>query len=466
LIHPNLGRAWQVRVVPMVLAVCIGVGWSPFSWPASAQDLQTATPLISPQAPEAEQRRLLEHLLRQPGDYAATFEYVRIATERQDYEAAIGALERLLFYNPDLVRVKYELGVLYFRLGSYATAEAYFRQALASPALDDVTRQRIASYLPETKKQSDQSRWSGFGSLGLRYQSNATFAPDHNLVTFGGENFLVDQGSLGKHPDWNAFAIGAISNEYDFQNQRGDKLETRFFVYGTDQFRFREFNVGAIGFDIGPRFAISPDYLPGSTFKPYLVGDFFSLGGKPYLASGGGGLTATFPIGTAVSLTPGIEARATDYSENNPVPFSTFASGPWAQAYLASSVQVSDGLLLEARGAYGHGSARLSFQSFDQYALGGRARIDFNPPFAMIPRKWSLSPFVDLTFTNFEGVDAFVDPTRRRQDTELQVGAVADLAVTANFGVAITLQYDRTNSTIASYRNTDLSVSFGPTGRF
>src|SRR4051794_34603931 len=60
-----------------------------------------------------------------------------------DYEAAIGALERLLFYNPDLARVRYELGSLYYRLGSYEMAARYFKEALANPMLDRATQERI-----------------------------------------------------------------------------------------------------------------------------------------------------------------------------------------------------------------------------------------------------------------------------------------------------------------------------------
>ena len=116
-------------------------------------------------------------MVRQPSNHELTFDFVRVATARGDYEAAIGALERLMFYNPKLTRVKYELGALYFRLGSYEMAKRYFREALASPDLDPVTRVRIETYLPDAEKQTQASRLSGFVQTGIRSQTNASFAP-------------------------------------------------------------------------------------------------------------------------------------------------------------------------------------------------------------------------------------------------------------------------------------------------
>src|SRR4028118_754138 len=54
-----------------------------------------------------EQERLLQVTLAQPTNYDAAFDYVRVSIELRDYEAAIGTLERLLFYNVGLTRVRH-----------------------------------------------------------------------------------------------------------------------------------------------------------------------------------------------------------------------------------------------------------------------------------------------------------------------------------------------------------------------
>ena len=77
-----------------------------------------------------------------PTDYPQSFAYARAAIDARDYEAAITAYERILFYNPALSRAKFELGNLYFRLSSYSMAVRYFEEALADPALESDTRAR------------------------------------------------------------------------------------------------------------------------------------------------------------------------------------------------------------------------------------------------------------------------------------------------------------------------------------
>lgn len=174
----------------------------------------------------SEQQNLFQQMVRNPSNHDVTFAYVKVATARGDYEAAIGALERLLFYNPKLTRVKYELGALYFRLGSYEMAKRYFKEALASPDIDPITKERVETYLPDTEKQLQPSRFSGFAQTGIRSQSNASFAPGAGVLRLGGQDLAL-LPTAQKKSDINWFGLVGLSHDYDLQNQRGDILETR-----------------------------------------------------------------------------------------------------------------------------------------------------------------------------------------------------------------------------------------------
>ena len=191
----------------------------------------------SQETPISLQNRLWQEVTRQPTNYDLTFELIRVSTPIGDYEAAIGALERLLFYNPDLARVRYDLGSFYYRLGSYEMAARYFKEALANPRLDPATRERIETYLPLAEKQLQPSRFSGFFQAGIRTQSNAAFAPLGGFVRLGGEDFALLPNAARRQADASVFALTGFSHDYDLQNQRGDVLETRFIGYATHQFR-------------------------------------------------------------------------------------------------------------------------------------------------------------------------------------------------------------------------------------
>ena len=80
-------------------------------------------------------------MLEDPSDVNVTMHYAKLAAQLEDYEAAIPALERILLFNPELPRIKQELGVLYYRLDSFDMAKAYLEDAKGSKdAPEDVVR--------------------------------------------------------------------------------------------------------------------------------------------------------------------------------------------------------------------------------------------------------------------------------------------------------------------------------------
>ncbi len=68
-------------------------------------------------------------MLDDPANIDLTMHYANLAVQLEDYESAIPPLERILMFNPDLPRVKQELGVLYYRLNSFDMAKSYLEDA-------------------------------------------------------------------------------------------------------------------------------------------------------------------------------------------------------------------------------------------------------------------------------------------------------------------------------------------------
>jgi hypothetical protein len=130
--------------------------------------------------------------------------------------------------------------------------------------------------------------------------------------------------------------------------QRGDTLETRFVGYVTEQARFSDLNVGLFDLSFGPRLALAPDLLSGATIKPYIVGGNTWLGGTSYLASGGAGISASFPVGAQFTLVPNFEWRRVDVNTGDVLPISTFNSGDWFTTGLLASTQIGQQITLQA----------------------------------------------------------------------------------------------------------------------
>lgn len=88
---------------------------------------------------------LYEQLLADPANVDVTLEYANLAVEIGDYEAAIAPLERLLISNPGAHKIRLELGMMYYLLGSYDVARGYFSEITQDKkAAPDLVRQANA----------------------------------------------------------------------------------------------------------------------------------------------------------------------------------------------------------------------------------------------------------------------------------------------------------------------------------
>lgn len=90
---------------------------------------------------------MYHELLGNPTDLDLTMRYAELAVELGDYEAAIPPMERLLMNNPNVPKIKLELGILYYLLGSYDMSKTYLVQAKESAASKPEIKQQADSYL-------------------------------------------------------------------------------------------------------------------------------------------------------------------------------------------------------------------------------------------------------------------------------------------------------------------------------
>ena len=413
----------------------------------------------------SEQQRLFQRMVREPTNYDVTFEFVRVATANEDYEAAIGALERLLYYEPSLTRVKYELGILYFRLRSFEMAKHYFTEALKSPDLDPVTRERIATYLPDADKMTQASRFSGFLQTGVRYQSNANFSPNSGAIRLGGVDLaLLPVGR--RQPDWNVFGIVGLSHDYDFQNQRGDLFETRFTGYATHQFKLTDLDVALFDISAGPRLMIAPEMFPGLSIKPYAVGGNAWVGGRSYVGSAGAGVTMDVPVFNRLAFVPGFEWRSATVNTGDIIPVTGFGSGNWYSPSLGVVANLTSTVKLEGSALYREGRSAAAFQSFRQWEAQAALTFEFAPPFAYISRNWSIAPFARYIRTDFNAPNPAIDPLVTEIDRQWVYGAMFNTPLWRNVAVSTTVQFDQTKSTLPNYSQHNFSVMTGPSVRF
>jgi hypothetical protein len=416
---------------------------------------------------KSEQQALLKRAFKEPANLDVAFRYAEVSTQLNDFEAAIGALERMLFFNAKLPRVQLELGVLYFRLGSYEMAKSYFTTAIADPTAPPEVRGKVQAYLDEIEKRLNPSLLAGFVQTGVRYQTNATAGPSGSLIRVFGFDGVLDQKFV-KQGDWNAFSQAIVYHTLDLQTQRGDTWETQVSAYLSEQRKIKRLDAAAIGAQTGPRIVLDPGRSPGTglSVRPYVGGLLVALEEDYYLGSAVAGGAVTWLPAPGWSVELGGDRGHRTFHNTETYTTADLQSGTMSSGYLAVRGPLLDGVRWQARGGILRDDARDGSQSYLQRLFELFVSYDLNVNLMGAPQRITLSPFAGISWTDYREPNPLVDPDVTRQDRERFVGLAIDAPLYKSFGLGVRVQYAHTDSNLPNFRTDNFSVSAGPTFRF
>ncbi len=412
-----------------------------------------------------EQDALFERILNNPADLDASFRHAEVSTALGDFEAAIGSLERMLFYNPNLPRVRVELGVLYFRLGSYELARAYFESAIRAPDTPAEVRAKVNAYLAEINKRLSPTQFSVFAQTGARYQTNANAGPDGTLVRVFGFDATLDREFV-RAPDWNWFAQAVARHVLDLGTQGGDAWETTVGAYLSRHDRFARLDTNLIDVQTGPRLALWPERARGWSLRPYVGATGVHLGGEYYLSQQTAGASIGWLPSPEWSFEVGYERSRRDFNNTDDYPTAEDQTGMQDTGYLIAGGPLVLGWTWHARGAISKNDARVDWQSYDQRTLDVFLSYSFALPLLGAERQVTLLPFAGILDADYDGPDPLIDPSVVRKDLERRVGIGVELQLTGEIGFGARFQQSKTESTLPNYEMENRSVYLGPTFRF
>jgi len=402
-------------------------------------------------------------VLARPGNLDNTIQYAASAAAHGDIESAISTYEQLRFYNPKLGATRYELGVLYYQLGSYAQARGYLQTALQMPDVTPELRQKIEDLLELVDKKLQPDQFSGYAQTGLRYQTNASLGA-------GSQTVLASGGTLNNNfvarPDWNWFGTVGLNYVHDFQTQTGETFEASVVAYDAQQFTLHQFDIGLIELRAGPRFALSPGDINGVTVKPYVVVTGATLADAAYMGGIGGGLTLHAMAGN-ISLDPYGEVVQQSFRNSSLYPLASGLSGTLSTVGLQASGPIASGFAWQSRIAYARASDQFAFDSYKSFAADIWLPWVFYWPTPWAGNsRWTIIPTAGVTTWNYDAADPFVAPFTTAHTTEWRVGLGVEIPIWRKLVLGALLQYRDATSNVAAFSYRDLSVSAGPLIRF
>lgn len=407
-----------------------------------------------------------QETLRQPANLDALFRFASLAAETGDLEGSISALERMLVINPDLPRVRLELGVLYFRLSSYEVALTYLETALNSAALPSEVRDRGERFMAETRKRLSPSRLSGEAFLGLRFQSNANLGPSSSNVLLFGAPANLNVEATGQ-PDWGTVSSLQLDHVYDFGNQDRATLETRFTGFANRQFQLNTTNIALAELTTGPRFRVFSGIFEDVTLKPFASVGYVWLYDTPYYGSYGGGLEGTAALTDRLRNQTIFRWRQRNHPSTSYLPSNTQYTGIDMTGATSLQYQLSNVITVFANASGTRFDAALTpTQSYNLWIVGGGMSFRFADPLFKSREMWSITLAFAGQWWSYDAPNVSVDPNTAQQQAD-SIGSVTlsvpfDDRTTARFSAG---RFVRT-SNLPNYAFENNTTMFGISWRF
>lgn len=424
-----------------------------------------AAPLATAQqAPAASPERLaalVDATRREPASLPVVYELVRVAVEVGDLETAIGALERLLLFNPDQPRVRLELGVLYFRLGAYDLAALHLERARGEGEALEGVAERAAPFLAEIARRSARHRLDVVATTAVRHQTNPSATADPTDLRVG--DLDVAAGGDEKS-DQSVVAAATLVHSFRPHTQWGDAWVTRLDAYAE---RFRDqtrLDFAIADLETGPRVGLGRLGRDGATLRPLVSLGYATLDDAYYLARYGVGLEVQQRLAPTVLGTLRGRLREHSFTETDRRAYGD-RSGRRDDLSLTVTWAPASCCQLDAFGYAEHAEARENFRGYTELGLGltYAHRLELG---AAAVGPLTLYGGLGLARARYDARDPVIEADTRRIDRTVDARAGALLDIAAAVALTAEVQHRRVASRIGIYEFDNTASLVGLQVRF
>lgn len=440
-------------IVAVAIIGCLGV-------PAQGQDATRGADL------ESQYDAAFQEMLQKPADLDVLFKFANLARETGDLEGAISALERMLLINPVLPRVRLELGVLYYRLGSYEVARTYLETVLQSQSMPPDVRSKAEQFMAEISKRQNRSRFSGEVFAGMRYQSNANLGPATSSVRLFGQSANLNQAALGQ-ADWGFVGSGQLRHTYDLGQQDRSAIESVLTLYGNRQVSLQAANVQLIDFTTGPRFQAFQGIFEDVIIKPFLSGGYVWVNDQPYYGSYGAGVESGVLLTDRLRNISILSWRQQNYPDTNYLPTNSQFTGTSYTGVTTFQYQATDAVAFFGFGnAQRYQTQQTPSQSYTLGGIGAGMSFRFADPLLNSQFAWTINFTLNQQWWAYDTPDPIIDPgvTRTQSDTILSLMLTVPVDERTNFSLAVG-RFNRA-SNLPNYAFVNNNVMFGVSWQF
>lgn len=388
-----------------------------------------------------------------------SFQQATQANASGDLDIAIRTYETMLANNPELDRVRLDMGLALFRVGKLAAAKEQFNIVLEKQ-IPDTVRRNIEAVMKQIAQAEKEHHFSGSAIVGMNFDTNGNSASSTGKATVLGNDFILSPQDTRKS-DAQGFASVTVRHRWQpmasADNPKPSALAWKSDVtgYKTEQDTLDNLNISLFTLHTGPEYTL----LDGA----------LTLGLT-------GGYTDVILAGSTYMHIYALEASS-DYYLNKQHMLSLALTNEYRDFFnsnTSSSFEDRKGQGYQAKMGYSYYATPQDIFSLNLQLRTEETRVSYY-------NNWSWTPEASYTHqtkegyfaqfsvgykdTEYFGADPFVS-TRIREDWEKNFGM--------NFGVPLTdkvtwllgYTYRFTDSTLQNYQSDNQRVSTTLAARF
>ena len=403
--------------------------------------------------------KAFETMFKDPANLEKTFSFAGLAIKAGDFEGAISSLERMLILDPNLPRVRYELGVLYFKLGSYDVAATYFEELLEDKNTPKVLVEKAAPFIEEIESRLTNHSFSGSIFSGIKYQTNASSGPRSTKVKlFGAPSFLPDE--FTNKGDFDVFASGSINYSYDFQSEPKKLLEAGLNVYGNEQFDQTFVNARVIDAHIGPKLIVPLAFLNNPIVRPFIAGDYLIVSEDESYYSHGAGFSAD--IRATEKLNLNLDARVMARENKD----ASILDGFRNRMTINASYIASETMQIQFSSIVATEETKTNIQNNRDYTLNASINKTFKAPFNLIKDPLSAGLSFGGSFREYAGPNPTIDPDTTRNDYTIRFSPSLTIPAGETMAILLSAGFTRVDSNLPNSEYDNISVTLGISKQF
>lgn len=422
---------------------------------------QTPAPTV---ADQAAYEAAFQESLRKPSDPPTVLRYAELAIKVGNLEGAISALERLLLVDGDQPRIKLELGVLYFRLGSYQAARGLLESARASSRANAETKARAGQFIAEIEEKTGKSQLTGQTLGAIRYSTNANSGPSGAISSYG--SATLPSPTVSGRPDFSVLAAVALQHRYDLGRQDGGALESDLSLLGARQFQVGEANVMLADLVVGPKTHPFGGWAEPVSVKPLFLGRFIAVHDLTTYWAWGMGAEVASPIGAGSRAALTVLGRRREFVNNADAPTNSDNSGNEATSNLELRSEISKSLSLSFNTNYTRYIAALVTESFAQTGFGTALNYRFTDPLGLNGMTWLATVSATLDHADYDQADASVNAGIIRRQTDYNLGLTLAVPLHETLTLVTQGSYSRRDASLSNFAYDSFTALAGISWRF